>query len=80
MRRSSQQAQGALDRDQNLLAEAQMDLKRYQDAWAKNAIPRQTLEDQEKVVLQDQGTVKNDEGTVQYDTGAGGLLPHHFAD
>ncbi len=61
------QAQGALERDQNLLAEAQMDLKRYQDAWAKNAIPRQTLEDQEKVVLQDQGTVKNDEGTVEYD-------------
>jgi len=62
------QAQGMLDRDQSLLAEAQMDLKRYQDAWAKNAIPRQTLEDQEKVVMQDQGTVKNDEGTVQYDT------------
>jgi membrane fusion protein, multidrug efflux system len=61
------QAQGALDRDQNLLAEAQMDLTRYQDAWAKNAIPRQTLEDQEKLVLQDQGTVKNDQGTVQYD-------------
>jgi multidrug efflux system membrane fusion protein len=61
------QAQGALDRDQNLLAEVQMDLKRYQDAWAKNAIPRQTLEDQEKLVLQDQGTVKNDEGTLQYD-------------
>ncbi len=61
------EAQGALERDQNLLAEAQMDLKRYQDAWAKNAIPRQTLEDQEKVVLQDQGTVTNDEGTVQYD-------------
>ena len=61
------QAQGALTRDQNLLAEAQMDLKRYQDAWAKNAIPRQTLEDQEKLVLQDQGTVQNDQGTVQYD-------------
>ena len=61
------QAQGALSRDQNLLAEAQMDLKRYQDAWAKNAIPRQTFEDQEKLVLQDQGTVQNDEGTVQYD-------------
>jgi membrane fusion protein, multidrug efflux system len=61
------EAQGALDRDQNLLAEAQMDLKRYQDAWAKNAIPRQTLEDQEKLVLQDQGTVQNDQGTVQYD-------------
>jgi membrane fusion protein, multidrug efflux system len=61
------QAQGALARDQNLLAEAQMDLKRYQDAWAKNAIPRQTLEDQEKLVLQEQGTVQNDEGAVEYD-------------
>ncbi|MGA8159642.1 MAG: efflux RND transporter periplasmic adaptor subunit [Acidobacteriaceae bacterium] len=61
------EAQGILERDQNLLAEAQMDLARYQTAWAKNAIPRQTLEDQEKLVLQDQGTVKNDEGTVQYD-------------
>ena len=62
-----QQAQGALTRDQNLLAEAQMDQKRYEDAWAKNAIPRQTFEDQEKVVLQDQGTVQNDLGNVQYD-------------
>jgi multidrug efflux system membrane fusion protein len=61
------QAQGALERDQSMLAEAQMDLDRYKEAWAKNAIPRQTLEDQEKQVLQDQGTVKNDQGTVQYD-------------
>ncbi len=61
------QAQGILERDQNLLAEAQMDLERYKQAWAKNAIPRQTLEDQEKVVLQEQGTVKNDQGTVEYD-------------
>ncbi len=62
-----EEAQGALERDQNLLAEAQMDLKRYQEAWAKNAIPRQTMEDQEKLVLQDQGTVQNDEGVVKYD-------------
>jgi len=61
------EAQGLLDRDKNLLAEAQMDLDRYKEAWTKNAIPRQTLEDQEKVVFQDQGTVKNDEGTLQYD-------------
>jgi membrane fusion protein, multidrug efflux system len=61
------EAQGALQRDQNLLAEAQMDEKRYQAAWAKNAIPRQTLDDQEKLVLQDQGLVKNDQGTVAYD-------------
>ena len=62
------QAEGALERDQNLLAEAEMDLERYKVAWGKNAIPRQTFEDQEKVVLQDKGTVKNDEGTVQFDT------------
>ena len=61
------QAEGALERDQNLLAEAQMDLERYQKAWSRNAIPRQTLEDQEKLVQQYKGTVKNDEGTVQYD-------------
>jgi multidrug efflux system membrane fusion protein len=61
------QAEGALERDQNILAQAQMDLQRYKDAWARNAIPRQTLEDQEKVVLQDQGTVKNDQGTLSYD-------------
>jgi multidrug efflux system membrane fusion protein len=61
------QAEGTLQRDQALLAEANMDLTRYQLAWSKNAIPRQTLEDQEKLVLQDQGTVQNDEGLVQYD-------------
>src|SRR5579862_6591220 len=61
------EAQGLLERDQNLLAEAKMDLERYQEAWKKNAIPRQTLEDQEKIVLQDQGTVKNDQGTLRYD-------------
>jgi len=60
-------AEGALERDRNLLAEAQMDLDRYRAAWARNAIPKQTLDDQEKLVLQDQGTVKNDEGTVQFD-------------
>jgi multidrug efflux system membrane fusion protein len=61
------QAQGALERDQAILAEAEMDLDRYKQAWARNAIPRQQLEDQEKVVLQSQGTVKNDEGQVQFD-------------
>jgi multidrug efflux system membrane fusion protein len=61
------QAQGALERDVNILGQAQMDLKRYQTAWARNAINRQLLDDQEKIVLQDQGTVKNDQGTVNYD-------------
>ncbi|MGD0956472.1 MAG: efflux RND transporter periplasmic adaptor subunit [Candidatus Acidiferrales bacterium] len=61
------QAQGALERDENLLAQAQMDLDRYRAAWARNAIAKQVLDDQDKLVLQDQGTVKNDLGTVQYD-------------
>ena len=59
------QAQGALERDTNLLAQAKMDLDRYRIAWARNAIQKQTLDDQEKLVLQLQGTVKNDQGTLQ---------------
>jgi multidrug efflux system membrane fusion protein len=61
------QAQGTLERDQNILAQAQMDLERYRTAWARNGINKQLLDDQEKIVLQDQGTVKNDQGTVDYD-------------
>jgi multidrug efflux system membrane fusion protein len=61
------QSQGILERDKGILAQAQMDLSRYQAAWARNAIPKQTLDDQEKLVAQIQGTVHNDEGTVQYD-------------
>src|ERR1700683_2321099 len=59
------QAQGVLERDQNLLAQAQMDLERYRNAGT--AIAKQVLDDQEKLVAQDEGTVKNDQGTVQYD-------------
>jgi multidrug efflux system membrane fusion protein len=61
------QAEGALERDTNVLAQARMDLDRYRTAWAGNGIPKQLLDDQEKIVLQDQGTVKNDQGTVTYD-------------
>jgi len=61
------QAQGALERDENLLAQAEMDLERYRDAWGRKAIAKQILDDQEKLALQDEGTVKNDRGTVQYD-------------
>ena len=59
-------AQGALERDTNLLAVAKMDLARYQAAWARNAIARQILEDQEKLVLQNEGTVKADQGALQF--------------
>jgi multidrug efflux system membrane fusion protein len=61
------QAQGALERDEGVLAQAQMDLERYRIARERNAIAQQILDDQEKLVVQDEGTVKNDRGTVQYD-------------
>jgi len=61
------QAQGSLQQAQALLAQAQMDLQRYQAAWARNGIARQVLDDQQKLVLQYQGTVKSDEGQVQFD-------------
>lgn len=59
------QAKGTLSHDENVLAQARMDLKRYQDAFARNAIARQQLEDQDKLVLQDEGTVTTDQGSVQ---------------
>lgn len=62
-----EQARGTLEHDQQLLAQAEMDLERYRQAWARNGIPRQQLEDQEKLVLQYKGTVKYDEGVVHYD-------------
>ena len=61
-----EEAQGTLEHDRGLLAQAKIDLARYQRASALNAIARQTLEDQEQAVVQYQGTVRNDEGQVKY--------------
>jgi len=61
------QAQGTLEHDNNVLAQAKMDLDRYRAAWAGNGINKQLLDDQEKIELQDKGTVKNDQGAVNYD-------------
>ncbi|HEY1898826.1 MAG TPA: efflux RND transporter periplasmic adaptor subunit [Steroidobacteraceae bacterium] len=61
------QAQGLLERDENLLAQQELDLKRYRDALARDAIAQQTVDDQDKLVLQTRGTVKNDRGVVEYD-------------
>ena len=60
-------AAGNLERDTNILAQARMDLERYRAAWAKNAIARQQLDDQEKIVLQNEGLVKADQGTLDFD-------------
>lgn len=61
-----EESQGTLEHDRGLLAQAKIDLARYQKASALNAIARQTLEDQEQAVVQYQGTVRNDEGQVKY--------------
>src|ERR1700730_4853112 len=44
-----------------------MDLQRYKDAYARNAIAKQQLDDQAQTVVQYEGTVKADQGTVSYD-------------
>ena len=61
------QAEGTLEHDQGVLAEAKIDLARYQAAYAQNAIARQQLEDQQQTVVQDEGTVKADQASVDYD-------------
>ena len=60
-------ALGTLARDRGVLAQAEMDLDRYQAAWSRNAIAKQQLDDQVKLVEQDKGLVQADEGTVESD-------------
>lgn len=58
------QAQGALRRDQALLAEARVDLARYQTLATQDSIARQTLDTQAALVKQDEGIVLTDQGAV----------------
>jgi membrane fusion protein, multidrug efflux system len=58
------QVEGQLAHDQAVLNEAKIDLERYQQALNRNAIAKQQFDDQQQVVLQDEGTVKNDEGQL----------------
>ena len=60
------EAQGTLQRDRGVLAQAEMDLVRYKDASSQQAISRQTYEDQIQLVEQNRGTVQNDIGQVEY--------------
>jgi len=61
-----QQAEGLLDHDRGVLKQAEIDLARYREAFASHAVAQQILDDQEQVVIQDQGAVKFDLGQVQY--------------
>ena len=58
------QAQGQLQRDQALLANARLDLDRYHMAFTQHAVPEQTVATQQANVNQDEGTVKIDQGNL----------------
>jgi multidrug efflux system membrane fusion protein len=59
-----EQYEGQLAHDQGLLAQAQLDLKRYQTLAAQNSIARQQAEDQVFIAQQYEGSVKQDQGLV----------------
>jgi multidrug efflux system membrane fusion protein len=60
-----QNAEGALARDQAMLQQAELDLKRYQDLAKTNAIPRQQLDQQTALVAQDKGNVLSDQAQIE---------------
>ena len=58
------QFEGQLERDQALLDNARLDLKRFQELVKTDAVPRQQLDTQVSLVHQLEGTVKNDQGQI----------------
>lgn len=59
------QVEGALARDKATLDNARIDLARYRDLLAKDAIAKQQLDTQDALVRQLEGTVKADQGSVE---------------
>ena len=58
------QAQGQIARDQALLANAKLDLKRYHDLVAEDSIAKQQYDTQKSLVQQLEGTVEIDQGQI----------------
>jgi multidrug efflux system membrane fusion protein len=58
------QAQGQLEHDKALLADARIDLERYKEALSSNAIPEQEYATQEATVQEDEGSVEVDQGNL----------------
>ncbi len=58
------QAEGSLARDQAQLAEARVDLKRYQTLLSQDSIASQTVDQQDASVKQLEGTVKTDQANI----------------
>jgi multidrug efflux system membrane fusion protein len=59
------QAQGTLARDEASLADAKLDLQRYNTLVAQNSIAAQIRDTQAALVKQDEGLVASDKGVVQ---------------
>jgi multidrug efflux system membrane fusion protein len=59
-----EQAEGAQQRDQAQLKNAQIDLERYRGLFAQDSIAKQTLDTQEALVSQYQGTLKANQAAV----------------
>src|SRR5580692_8853831 len=59
-----EQYEGQLAHDEGLLAQAQMDLTRYQTLAQQNSIAKQQAEDQIFIVQQYKGSVQQDQGLV----------------
>jgi membrane fusion protein, multidrug efflux system len=59
-----EQAEGALQRDQALLADAKLNLERYQKLVQQDSIAKQTLTTQQSLVTQDEGNVQTDQGQI----------------
>jgi multidrug efflux system membrane fusion protein len=60
-----QQMEGNLQRDQALLADAKLDLKRYEGLVKEDSIAQQQLDTQRALVDQYVGTIQSDEGQVK---------------
>jgi membrane fusion protein, multidrug efflux system len=58
------QANGQFEKDAAQLKNAELDLERYKDLWAKDSIAKQQLDTQEALVRQYSGTVESDRGQV----------------
>jgi multidrug efflux system membrane fusion protein len=59
-----EQAQGALVRDKALLANAKVDLARYETLFKQDSVAEQTLATQKSLVVQDEGNVTTDQGQI----------------
>lgn len=59
-----EQAEGALSRDKALLANARVDLERYQTLFAQDSIAEQQLATQKSLVAQYEGNLRTDQGQI----------------